>query len=174
VADRDRADAARSARGRAIVDYCKTLQQELAVFSVFGEPVRALLDLRPAKAATKRWGWVKKGAPIVIEVGGRDVAGGNVSVIRRDRLYREDGKLDSAVVARGQFVDEATQMLESIQQALHSAGARADGRQYHSRHHRLRHAGKGVRGQQARLGRSQLVEAERARSSTRWSSGSRR
>ena len=103
-----------------IVDYCKTLQQELAVFSVFGEPVRALLDLRPAKAATKRWGWVKKGAPIVIEVGGRDVAGGNVSVIRRDRLYREDGKLDSFVVARGQLVDEATQMLESIQQALHA------------------------------------------------------
>jgi prolyl-tRNA synthetase len=103
-----------------IVAYCKTLQQELAVFSVFGEPVRALLDLRPAKAATKRWGWVKKGAPIVIEVGGRDVAGGNVSVIRRDRLYREDGKLDSAVVARGQLVDEATQMLESIQQALHA------------------------------------------------------
>lgn len=103
-----------------IVEYCKTLQQELAVFSVFGEPARALLDLRPAKAATKRWGWVKKGAPIVVEVGGRDVAGGNVSVIRRDRLYREDGKLDSAVVARGQFVDEATQMLESIQQALHT------------------------------------------------------
>jgi prolyl-tRNA synthetase len=105
---------------QAIIDYCKTLQQELSVFSVFGEPVRALLDLRPAKAATKRWGWVKKGAPIVIEVGGRDVAGGNVSVIRRDRLYRDDGKLDSAVVARGQFVDEATQMLETIQQALHS------------------------------------------------------
>ena len=90
------------------------------MFSVFGEPVRALLDLRPAKAAAKRWGWVKKGAPIVIEVGGRDVAGGNVSVIRRDRLYREDGKLDSFVVARGQLVDEATQMLESIQQALHA------------------------------------------------------
>ncbi|ATY32189.1 proline--tRNA ligase [Sphingomonas psychrotolerans] len=105
---------------QAIVDYCKTLQQELAALSAFGEPVRALLDLRPAKAATKRWGWVKKGAPIVIEVGGRDVAGGNVSVIRRDRLYREDGKLDSAVVPRGQLVDEATQMLESIQQGLHT------------------------------------------------------
>jgi prolyl-tRNA synthetase len=112
---------------QALVDYCKTLQQELALFSVFGEPVRALLDLRPAKAAGKRWGWVKKGAPIVIEVGGRDMAGANVSVIRRDRLYREDGKLDSAVIARAQFVDEATQMLESIQQALHAqARARMD------------------------------------------------
>jgi prolyl-tRNA synthetase len=104
----------------AIVDYCKALQAELAKLSAFGEPVRALLDLKPAKAATKRWGWVKKGAPIVIEVGGRDVAGGNVSVIRRDRLYREDGKLDSAVVAQGDFIGEAAATLEGIQTSLHA------------------------------------------------------
>ncbi|MCW3848982.1 proline--tRNA ligase [Sphingomonas sp. LB-2] len=111
----------------AIVDYCKTLQGELAKLSAFGEPVRALLDLKWTKAATKRWGWVKKGAPLVIEVGGRDMAGGNVSVIRRDRLYREDGKLDSAVVARGDFVGQAVATLESIQNALFDdAKARRD------------------------------------------------
>ncbi len=111
----------------AIVDYCKTLQQELSHLAVFGEPVRALLDLKGTKAATKRWGWVKKGAPIVIEVGGRDMAGGNVSVIRRDRLYREDGKLDSVVMPRGEFTDEATRTLESIQAALFDqAKARLD------------------------------------------------
>ncbi len=103
----------------AIVDYCKALQAELAKQSALGEPVRALLDLKPAKAATKRWGWVKKGAPIVIEVGGRDVAGGNVSVIRRDRLYREDGKLDSAVTPRADFVDAVSGMLAEIQTGLH-------------------------------------------------------
>ena len=103
----------------AIVDYCKALQADLAKLSVFGEPVRALLDLKPVKSTNKRWGWVKKGAPIVIEVGGRDVAGGNVSVIRRDRLYREDGKLDSAIVARDAFVREAAATLEAIQTALH-------------------------------------------------------
>jgi len=107
----------------ATIDYCKTLQAELAAQSALGEPVRALLDLKPAKA--KRWGWVKKGAPIIIEVGGRDVAGGNVSVLRRDRLYREDGKLDSAVVARGDFVAVAAAMLGEIQASLHEeAGKR--------------------------------------------------
>ncbi|MEP7004522.1 MAG: proline--tRNA ligase [Sphingomonas bacterium] len=103
----------------AIVEYCKTLQQQLASLSALGEPVRALLDLKPAKAAAKRWGWVKKGAPIIIEVGGRDVAGGNVSVIRRDRLYREDGKLDSKVVPQGEFLGEVTGMLENVQSSLH-------------------------------------------------------
>jgi prolyl-tRNA synthetase len=111
----------------AIVDYCKALQAELAQQSALGEPVRALLDLKFGKTATKRWSWVKKGAPIVIEVGGRDVSGGNVSVIRRDRLYREDGKLDSNVIARGDFVAGAAAMLEDIQASLHSeARARLD------------------------------------------------
>ncbi len=102
----------------AIVDYCKELQTELAKQSALGEPARALLDLKHGKAATKRWGWVKKGAPIVVEVGGRDVAGGSVSVIRRDRLYREDGKLDAQVIARGDFVGQAAGLLEDIQTAL--------------------------------------------------------
>jgi prolyl-tRNA synthetase len=109
----------------AVIDYCKALQAELAKLVSLGEPVRALLDLKPAKAATKRWGWVKKGAPVIVEVGGRDVAGGNVSVLRRDRLYREDGKLDSKVVARGDFLGIAATMLEEIQRDLH---AEADGR----------------------------------------------
>ena len=102
----------------AILAYCGELVASLNELDAFREPVRALLDKRPAKAATKRWGWVKKGAPIVIEVGGRDVAGANVSVIRRDRLYRADGKLDSAIIAKGDFVAGATAMLEDIQQSL--------------------------------------------------------
>ena len=96
----------------AVVAYCRELQAELAKLSALGEPVRALLDLKPAKAAPKRWGWVKKGAPIIVEVGGRDVAGGNVSVLRRDRLYRDDGKLDSAIVAKSDFVGGRAAMLE--------------------------------------------------------------
>lgn len=113
---------------QAILDYCGELVASLNELDAFREPVRALLDRRPAKAATKRWGWVKKGAPIVIEVGGRDVAGGNVSVIRRDRLYREDGKLDSQIVAKGDFVTGAVAMLEDIQAALFAdAKARLDG-----------------------------------------------
>ncbi len=103
----------------AVVDYCKALQADLAKQSALGEPVRALLDLKHAKAATKRWGWVKKGAPVIVEVGGRDVAGGNVSVVRRDRLYREDGKLDSAIQSKGEFVAGVGALLEDIQGALH-------------------------------------------------------
>ena len=102
-----------------VVAYCRELQAALAQQAALGEPVRALLDLKPAKAANKRWGWVKKGAPIIVEVGPRDAAGGNVSVIRRDRLYREDGKLDSAILPRDGFIGDVGATLEAIQETLH-------------------------------------------------------
>ena len=104
----------------AILTYCRDLREALAGQSALGEPVRALLDVKPAKAAAKRWGWVKKGAPVIVEVGGRDVAGGNVSVVRRDRLYRADGKLDGAVIARGELVEGVAALLENIQATLHA------------------------------------------------------
>ncbi len=111
----------------ALVDYCKALQQALATQTAFGEPVRALLDLKAVKSTNKRWGWVKKGAPVVIEVGGRDMAAGNVSVIRRDRLYRADGKLDSFGTAKDAFAGGVGALLEEIQQALFAeAKARLD------------------------------------------------
>ena len=108
----------------AIIQYCSDLQAKLASLSAFGEPVRALFDRKATKAATKRWGWVKKGAPIIVEVGGRDVAGGNVSVLRRDRLYRADGKTDSAILSRDAFIADVPAMLADIEKTLH-AKARA-------------------------------------------------
>jgi prolyl-tRNA synthetase len=111
----------------ALIDYCKSLQQELSKLYAFGEPVRALLDLKAVKAVTKRWGWIKKGAPIVVEVGGRDMAGGNVSVTVRTDLYKEDGKLNSAVVARDAFLGDVVGTLETVQKTLFAeAKARTD------------------------------------------------
>jgi prolyl-tRNA synthetase len=104
----------------AVLAYCRALHKEIGAQSVFGEPVRALLDVKAAKAQTKRWSWVKKGAPIIVEVGPRDVASGNVAVIRRDRLYKEDGKLDTAFTPRGEFVGAVSAMLTSIQSRLHA------------------------------------------------------
>ena len=104
----------------ALLAYCESLRADLAKLSVLGERTRVQLDKRPGKATQKRWGWVKKGAPVVIEVGGRDVAGGNVSVIRRDRLWREDGKVNFVGQSREAFVSAAAAELEDIQRSLHA------------------------------------------------------
>jgi prolyl-tRNA synthetase len=103
-----------------VMSYARALQADLAKRTALGEPVRALVDAKAAKAQAKRWSWVKKGAPLIVEVGPRDVAGGNVAVIRRDRLYQDSGKLASAITARDAFVDEAAAMLEDVQRSLHA------------------------------------------------------
>jgi prolyl-tRNA synthetase len=104
----------------AVLDYCRALWKELGSLSAFGEPVRVLLDTKAAKAANKRWSWVKKGAPIIVEVGPRDVGEGKAAVLRRDRLYKDDGKLNTAFTLRDDFVGQAAAMLEDIQTALHA------------------------------------------------------
>jgi len=110
-----------------VLDYCRALVGELNAQSALGEPVRALLDAKAIKASNKRWAWVKKGAPVIVEVGPRDVAGGNVSVIRRDRLYQESGKLASEIKPRAAFVGEIAAMLEEIQSGMFAeAKARLD------------------------------------------------
>jgi prolyl-tRNA synthetase len=111
----------------AILDYCRSLAAELRGLSAFGEPVRVLLDTKAIKASNKRWAWVKKGAPIIVEVGPRDVAGGNVAMLRRDQLYKNDGKLNSAFISRGAFVGQAAALLDEIQTGLFTeAKARLD------------------------------------------------
>jgi prolyl-tRNA synthetase len=110
-----------------VLDYCRALAAELNALSAFGEPVRAHVDARAQKASNKRWAWVKKGAPLLVEIGPRDMAGGNVSVIRRDRLYQDSGKLASAIQPRAAFVDGAVALLGEIQAALFAeAKARLD------------------------------------------------
>ena len=103
------------------------LRRALASQSALGEPVRVLLDKRPGKATQKRWAWVKKGVPLVLEIGGRDAASGQVSVIRRDRLWQDNGKVNFAAMGKDDFVAGAVAELEDIQRSLHAeATARRD------------------------------------------------
>jgi len=102
-----------------LLAYCEELRDQLASASALGEPVRVLLDTKPAKVAQKRWDWVRKGVPLILEVGPRDAEAGQVSVLRRHRLWREDGKPDFHAIDRQQFAAAAATELECIQRELH-------------------------------------------------------
>ncbi|HNN56231.1 MAG TPA: His/Gly/Thr/Pro-type tRNA ligase C-terminal domain-containing protein [Novosphingobium sp.] len=111
----------------ALLAYCEDLRAALSNQWALGEPVRVLLDKRAGKATQKRWGWVKKGVPLILEIGGRDVVGGQVSVLRRDRLWRPDGKVNFIAQSREEFLAQAVAELEDVQGSLHAeAAARRD------------------------------------------------
>ena len=54
--------------------------------SFAGHPLRVKLDARDISGADKKWEWIKKGAPLLLEIGPRDVEGGKVCVTRRDQM----------------------------------------------------------------------------------------
>lgn len=107
--------------------YADALAASLKPLSALGEPLRVLVDARAGKAANKRWSWIKKGAPVVIEVGPRDMANGQAALIRRDRLYADTGKLATEFVGKDELSSSIPAMLEEIQQHLFDAArARRD------------------------------------------------
>ncbi len=111
----------------AVIDYCRALAKDLGKLTAFDEPVRVLLDSKAAKASNKRWAWIKKGAPIIVEVGQRDVADNKAAVLRRDALYQDNGKLATAFTPRDEFINSAADMIVDIQDRLYAeAKARLD------------------------------------------------
>ncbi len=106
----------------ALIEYCQGVEKDLKA-----KGIRVLVDVKPTKSAEKRWNWVRRGAPIIIEIGGRDAAGANVTLMRRDRL-RDGDKVISQTQPRAEFVAGAASLLENIQASLYAeAKARLDG-----------------------------------------------
>jgi prolyl-tRNA synthetase len=111
-----------------VLKYCEDLVAMLRKLSIFGQPIRAHLDTKKIKSAEKRWNWVRRGAPIIIEIGPRDAAGGQITYMRRDQL-RDGDKIKSIALPRQEFLEEkAVQLLAEIQAGLYAeAKARLDG-----------------------------------------------
>ncbi len=69
----------------AVDGYVAQLQQALHA-DVFGERCRVRVDDRPIAGGEKKWDWIKKGVPILLEVGLREAESGTVSCVLRHDL----------------------------------------------------------------------------------------
>src|SRR5687767_2412502 len=67
-----------------VLEAADALRAEIAEQEWSDVPVRVEVDTRDRKPAEKRWEWIRKGVPIVIELGGRDIEQGVVTMTRRD------------------------------------------------------------------------------------------
>ena len=97
----------------AVLEYCRNLKQALEAQSYLGEPVRVELDDRDIRGGEKTWSWVKKGVPVRIEVGPRDMEKDAVFYARRDKAVKDKVSQDTKT-----FVSEITALLENIQSNL--------------------------------------------------------
>jgi len=99
--------------GADVLNYCRDLADQLHAKFYHDRKLQVLVDTRDLNAGEKGWDWIKKGVPVTIEVGPRDLAQNNVYVGRRDKSRKERYSQN-----RDAFLDNITNLLDDIQQSL--------------------------------------------------------
>ena len=72
-----------------IMSYCNEIKASLQVISYHGQPLEVEIDARDERAGNKGWHWVKKGVPIRLEIGPRELESRAVFMGRRDLPHKE-------------------------------------------------------------------------------------
>jgi prolyl-tRNA synthetase len=96
-----------------VKEYCDALARELRAQSFGGFPIEVEVDERDVSGGEKLWSWIKKGVPVRVEVGPRDIAKNSVFVGRRDQPHKEKKPVD-----RAEFVRTLPEVLQAIQDNL--------------------------------------------------------
>ena len=81
--------------------------------------VRVLVDTSDMRAPDKMWKWIKRGVPLRVEIGAREMDENNVTVTRRDL-----GKSSKQTMSTDAFVADVKNMLEQIQHDMYDAVVR--------------------------------------------------
>ena len=72
-----------------VLAYAEELAESIRKESYAGEAVSVHVDSRDIRGGVKKWEWVKKGVPIRIEVGPRDIEKSAAMLFRRDNNEKE-------------------------------------------------------------------------------------
>lgn len=96
---------------KTVIDFCQNLQKDLVGQSFDGAPIRVQIDDRDIRGGEKKWQHVKRGVPLRVEVGPKDIAKNGVFVGRRD-----DGS--NTPQDRDEFVANIATLLTAIQDNL--------------------------------------------------------
>ena len=96
-----------------VMEYTEGLARELRAVRYHDGPIRVEVDTRDIGGA-RGWDWIRKGIPLRVEIGPRDIAEDAVFVGRRDREHR-----DRTSIPRAEFVQRAPEILDDIQRTLY-------------------------------------------------------
>jgi prolyl-tRNA synthetase len=96
-----------------VLEAAEKLAGELRTLMYFGAPLEVDVDRRDLGGGLKNWEWIKKGVPLRVELGPRDLEAGTVAVSRRDQAVKAREFLPIP-----ELVKRATDLLDSIQHNL--------------------------------------------------------
>jgi prolyl-tRNA synthetase len=96
-----------------ILSYCHELEKQLKASTYNGQAIRVEIDLKEKTPGEKSWSWIKKGVPIRLEIGQKEIANSAVYMGRRDL-----SPSDKSCIEKQSFVEKAAGILEEIQNNL--------------------------------------------------------
>lgn len=96
----------------AIIDACQALASTLRGQHFHNEPLRVHVDTRDMGGGQKKWGWVKKGVPLRVEIGPRDIESHKVSLARRDISGKGE------LLDKEDFIQNVQELLDEVHQGL--------------------------------------------------------
>ena len=99
----------------AVMNYIEQIKNRIKSLTPFGEKIRVKIDNRNKLSVDKFWDWTRKGAPIICEIGMRDVEGDKVMVKERLKLGTPEGK---QIMAVEQFAEDVAGRLEAVQKEM--------------------------------------------------------
>lgn len=102
-----------------VLSYCEQVKRQLQQQTAFGQPIRVIIDTRDLRGGEKSWEWIKKGIPLRIEIGPRDVDSNCAMVSRRDRSHKEKESVSAQALPQ-----HASQLLGDIQTNLYTQAKR--------------------------------------------------
>lgn len=98
---------------KQVLDYCKSLASDLRRISYEGRHLSVTVDEREMRGGDKVWNWIKKGVPLRLEIGPRDIDNDKLSATRRDRPHKE-----VTFFSRQELLGQVMNLLEDIQGSL--------------------------------------------------------
>ena len=96
-----------------VFQYCDTLAKELKEVMYDGRQIEVEVDKREGRGGDKVWSWIKKGIPIYLEIGKRDIESDSVFVGRRDKSRKERFGMP-----KSEFLSKVSEILTDIQNNL--------------------------------------------------------
>jgi prolyl-tRNA synthetase len=73
----------------SVLAFCDQLAAVLKKVHYHGQLVEVIVDKRDLRAGEKSWGWIKKGIPLRLEIGSREVESGQLGLARRDHGHKD-------------------------------------------------------------------------------------
>jgi prolyl-tRNA synthetase len=96
----------------AVFEYAESLAKAIRAQHFNGAPIEVIVDRRDIRGGDKSWEWVKKGIPVRVEVGPRDIESQKAVLYRRDQGPRE-----KAFVAFDEVAAGMPALLEAMQKS---------------------------------------------------------